>query len=105
MILEIEPEERNMFEDAALLKCNEILKLQVEARAKPDVELLAEGEKLTIVAGNEMSPEVPYKGVVRLGNYFAVTDYWEGVFPTNVLLKYFVVTRRTDPTDKDKDKK
>jgi hypothetical protein len=91
---EIPEKERNEFEDSVLEKSYEILKLQKQAKVKPTPELITnENGSLTIALGDEMSEPVSYKGIARLGNYFAVTEYWTGVFPPNQILKFFPIKR------------
>lgn len=49
--------------------------------------------RLTIQQGDKVSDPVSFKGVARLGNYFAVTEAWLGSFPTNQLLRWFHVSK------------
>lgn len=100
---EIPEIERNAFEDAVLEKSYEILKLQRQAkvRAMPELIINENNASLTIVMGEQMSEQCGYKGVARLGNYFAVTDYWTGTFPTNQILKFFPIKRNENIEDSD----
>ena len=89
---EIESNERNEFEDSVLRKSREILKLQAASRQEIVPELITNDDgSLTIVHGNEISEKVSYKGVARLRNMFAVSDYWSGTFPTNRILRIYEV--------------
>jgi len=97
---EIPDHERNDFEDSVLTKSYEILKLQREAKVKSVPELIINNDKsLSITLGDSISEQSSYKGIARLGNYFAVTDYWTGIFPTNQILKFFPITRSMKQDD------
>src|SRR5689334_4338560 len=93
-IEELDPDERNEQEDSVLSKSYEILKLQKQAKVKVTPELIVNNDdSLTIVMGDQISEKVGYKGIARLGNYFAVTEYWTGTFPVNQILKFFPIKR------------
>jgi hypothetical protein len=93
-IEEIDEKDRNEQEDSVLEKSYEILKLQKQAKVKVTPELIINDDSsLTIVMADQISEKVGYKGVARLGNYFAVTEYWTGTFPTNQILKFFPIKR------------
>ncbi|MDE1971243.1 MAG: hypothetical protein KGI50_06755 [Patescibacteria group bacterium] len=90
LIDEIPPEERTEQEDIVMDKARKISSLQRGAAEKEYARLLTDPEtgRLTIVKGKECSEPVPYKGIAKLHNYFAVTAAWGHVFPAGVLLKF-----------------
>lgn len=90
LIDEIEPNERTPAEDEVYAKACQIAKLQnnTAGRTIPVLNIDEETGRLTIIRGDEMSEPTSYRGVAKLGNFFAVTDYYNGTFPTNVLLKF-----------------
>lgn len=91
---EIDEAERNEFEDSVLTKSYEILNLQKSAKTRPMPELIInEDRSLAITLGDKISDKVGFKGIARIGNYFAVSDYWEGIFPTNQILKFFPIRK------------
>lgn len=91
LVSEIEPAERTAREEKLLHKAVEISKLQAAAREKIRPTLYEDevSKRLTIQYGDNVSPVTGYKEVTRVGNVFAVTDYWKGVFPTRTLLRFF----------------
>jgi hypothetical protein len=99
--------ERSEQEDAVYNKACQIAALQVASRDRSATEerpeLLRDPEtgRLTIVKGKKVSKPVSYKGVATMSNFFAVTGAFEGIFPTNVLLRWQHANPADRPQKKD----
>jgi hypothetical protein len=79
------PEEIKLFNKA----CSILELMQSsEEKERPSMWRDENTGRLTIQCGDKVSEPVPYNGIARLSNFFAVTDYYEGTFPTNVLLRF-----------------
>lgn len=90
LIDEIEPMERTEKEDLVMEKALQIAALQDGAIEREKPQLFRDGQgRLSIQFGDKLSEPVGYKGIAKLGNLFAVTDYYKEVFPSNVLLRFF----------------
>ena len=88
-----ETDDRNASEDIVLEKARRIAALQKSSVERETAQLIIDPEtsRLTITQGQLQSSAVPYNGIARLSNLFAVTDYYASVFPANVLLKFIHV--------------
>lgn len=88
-----DPKDRNEQEIIVYNKACQILALMQssEEKDRPSLYRDPESGRLSILAGSMTSEPVPYNGVARISNFFAVTDYFECVFPTNVLLRFLHV--------------
>lgn len=95
LIDEIEPSERTEREEIIYRKACEIngLMVQKEDRQRPEIFIDPATARLTIQFEGQLSEPVGYKNIARLGNLFAVTDYFKDVFPPNVILRFFHVDR------------
>lgn len=90
---EKEKDERRPEEIALYNKACQILTLMQAAADKVRPVLFRDPEngRLTIQYGQDLSEPVPYNGIATLGNFFAVTDFYSGIFPTNVLMRFIHV--------------
>lgn len=95
LIDQIPQNERTASEEILWNKACAIAQLASQRQQKPQPELFRDLQtgRLTIQYGEKVSEPSGYKQITRVGNVFAVTDYYKDVFPTNVLLRFFHVNQ------------